>query len=316
MMYSLLLPLFAPQTLEYGPEKASRIVLIAGDEEYRSEEMLPQLAKILSTRHGFRCTVILPQNSKGEIDPENQISAPGIEALDRADLCIFMIRFRQWSDEAMGYFSRYFESGRPMMAIRTSTHPFFFPPSNQSPYQKFNWNSKEWLGGFGKQVVGETWVSHWGNHGVQATLGVPSAKSPILNGVDGLFGTTDVYEANPAKDAQILMRGMVLESLKPDSKPAQGRKKTQAGVEQELNSPMMPIVWTRELKNRVFATTFGSATDFLDERFRRLLVNASYWSLKKRIPNKAKVDFVGRYSPTEFGFGKFKRGKTLADHRE
>lgn len=216
----------------------------------------------------------------------------------------------------MSHFVRYFESGKPFIAIRTTTHPFFFPPSTQSPYQKFNWNSKDWQGGFGKQVFGETWVSHWGNHGIQATKGVPVAKTSLLNGVDGLFGTTDVYEANPPPDAQILMRGTVLESLKPDAQPAEGRKKTQAGVEQELNNPMMPIVWTREGKNRILTTTFGSATDFLDQRFRRLLVNATYWSLKKRIPTKAKVDIVGTYSPTEFGFGKFKRGRTLIEHKD
>ena len=40
-----------------GPGKGKHIVLLAGDEEYRGEEGLPMLGKILSQRHGFKCTV-------------------------------------------------------------------------------------------------------------------------------------------------------------------------------------------------------------------------------------------------------------------
>ena len=212
--------------LEFGPGSGKRIVLIGGDEEYRSEEMLPQLARILATRHGFRCTVVLPQNDKGEIDPENQVSAPGIAALDRADLCILMIRFRHYSDEDMGHLVRFVETGKPIIAIRTSTHAFQYPKDSVSPYRLWSWDSKQWSGGFGKQMLGETWVSHWGVHGVQATRGIPVAKSPLLNGVDGLFGTTDVYEAAPPKDAQVIVSGEVTESLEPGAKAAGGVKRT------------------------------------------------------------------------------------------
>ena len=41
-----------------GPGKGKHIVLISGDQEYRSEETIPQLAKILANRHGFKCTVL------------------------------------------------------------------------------------------------------------------------------------------------------------------------------------------------------------------------------------------------------------------
>ena len=51
-----------PQWLTYaggeGPGKGKHIVLIAADQEYRSEQSMPMLAKILSTRHGFDCTVL------------------------------------------------------------------------------------------------------------------------------------------------------------------------------------------------------------------------------------------------------------------
>jgi hypothetical protein len=55
----LTLLLARPPAAWPGPTH-KRIVLISGDEEYRSEESLPQLAKILSQRHGFECTVRSP----------------------------------------------------------------------------------------------------------------------------------------------------------------------------------------------------------------------------------------------------------------
>ena len=57
-LYFAAVATFAAETyLEFegksGPGKGKHIVFIAGDEEYRSEESLPMLAKILSQRHGF-----------------------------------------------------------------------------------------------------------------------------------------------------------------------------------------------------------------------------------------------------------------------
>src|SRR5437660_617455 len=77
-----------------GPGKGKHVVLVSGDEEYRSEEALPQLAKILSRRHGFKCTVLFAIDPKtGTIDP-NKSNIPGLEALDRADLMVLFTRFR------------------------------------------------------------------------------------------------------------------------------------------------------------------------------------------------------------------------------
>ena len=47
-----------------GPGHGKHIVFMAGDEEYRSEESLPQMAKILAVRHGFKCTVLFSLDEK------------------------------------------------------------------------------------------------------------------------------------------------------------------------------------------------------------------------------------------------------------
>src|ERR1039457_2409699 len=78
---------------QQGPGKGKQIVFLAGDEEYRSEEALPMLAKILAVRHGFKCTVLFPINpADGTIDPLTLTNMPGLAALDSADLCVMGLR--------------------------------------------------------------------------------------------------------------------------------------------------------------------------------------------------------------------------------
>src|SRR5690606_31300740 len=87
-------------TYEGSGPHSKHIVLISGDEEYRSEEALPMLAKILSVHHGFKCTVLFPIDpGTGNIDPEHQTNIPGLEALQTADLMIMLLRFRELPDD-------------------------------------------------------------------------------------------------------------------------------------------------------------------------------------------------------------------------
>src|SRR5947209_14524726 len=106
-----------------GPGKGKHIVLVSGDEEYRSEEALPQLAKILATRHGFKCTVLFAIDSKDEtINPNKNNNIPGLEALDKADLMVIFTRFRNLPDEQMKHIVDYVEAGKPIVGLRTATH--------------------------------------------------------------------------------------------------------------------------------------------------------------------------------------------------
>src|SRR4051812_41277821 len=108
-----------------GPP-AKHVVLISGDEEYRSEEGLPMLAKILARRHGFKCTVLYALDPDGTINPENNQSLSNPQAIDSADAIVMLIRRRQWPDEAMKHFVDAYQRGVPVIALRTSTHAFQF----------------------------------------------------------------------------------------------------------------------------------------------------------------------------------------------
>jgi type 1 glutamine amidotransferase len=290
-----------------GPGKGKNIVFLSGDEEYRSEQGLPQLAKIMAERHGFKCTVLFSINpTTGSIDPETKNNNPGLEALGTADLCVMLLRFREWPDEQMKHFVDYLQSGKPIIALRTSTHAFNYEKNPKSPYAKYSWKSQEWPGGFGKQVLGETWVNHHGDHKKEATRGViePGAeKDPILRGVGEIFGTTDVYGVNLPPDVKVLVRGQVLKGMNPTDGPVEGKK----------NDPMQPVVWTREWKtesgktSKILTTTMGAATDLENEGLRRLLVNGAYTMLGLDVPAKADVALVGEYKPDFYGFGGHKK---------
>lgn len=301
-----------------GPGKGKKVVLISGDEEYRSEEALPQLGKILAQRHGFDCTVLFAIDPKdGTINPTIRNHIPGLEALDDADLAVLFLRFRDLPKEQMERLARYIESGRPILGLRTSTHAFDI--KGDSPFAEYSWQSKSPDGGFGRQVLGETWIRHHGQHGRQSTRGIvaPQGKDhPILRGVgDGdVWGPTDVYGVRlplPG-DSRPLLLGQVLSGMHPTDPPVDGKQ----------NDPMMPIAWVKTYetksgaKARVFATTMGASQDLESEGLRRVLVNACYWAvgLEDQIPERSDVALVGEFKPSPFRFGGHRRGVKPSDH--
>lgn len=289
-----------------GVGVGKHVVLVSGDEEYRSEEMLPALAKILTTRHGFKTTTLFAIDPKdGKVQPNVKDNIPGLEALKTADLLVLFVRMRNLPDDQMKHVVEYVESGKPVVGFRTATHAFEL---SSKTYAKYHWTSKAkgYEQGFGKQVLGETWVNHHGAHKQEGTRGVVAEgqeKCPILKGIEArsIFGTTDVYTVNlPLKDCTPLVMGEVTETLKPDSKAVSGKK----------NNPMMPVAWTKTYtgesgkKARVFASTMGCAEDFNYEGTRRLFVNGCLWALglEEKIPDKTDVDLVGEYKPSQYGF--------------
>ena len=290
-----------------GPGVGRQVVLISGDEEYRSEEALPQLAKILAKRHGFTCTVLFAVGEDGTIAPTRSDNIPGLEALRTADLMIIATRYRDLPDDQMKEIDDYVNSGRPIIGLRTATHAFNIKAGKTYARYSSQSNMAGWEGGFGRQVLGETWISHHGDHGKQSTRGMiaPGEEGhPILRGIKSgdIWGPTDVYGVRlplPG-DSRPLVLGEVVSDMKFDGKPVEGRK----------NDPKLPIAWVKSYTGsagkpaRVFTTTMGAATDLENAGVRRMLVNAAYWAtgLEEQIQGDSIVDFVGDYKPLPFGF--------------
>ena len=315
-----------------GPGKGKHIVLISGDEEYRSEEGLPQLGKILSQRHGFKCTVLFPVDpATGEISPNTATNIPGTDALKTADLLIILTRFRKLPDEQMKPIDDFLKAGKPVIGLRTATHAFNGIKGAYAHYNNgYRGEQKEWTEGFGRLVLGEQWISHHGGHKSESTRGLfaPDAKgNALLSGIkDGeIWGATDVYGVRlplPG-DSKPLVLGQVLKRKGPADKEDRnfGLKPTDdEPVEGKKNDPMMPVVWTKSYQlpegkpGKSFATTMGSSTDLENEGLRRLLVNATYQLVGLKIPAKADVGIVGEYKPSAYGFNGAKKGVKPADH--
>ena len=237
--------------------KGKHIVLVSGDEEYRSEEALPQLARILSKHHGFKTTVLFAIDPKdGTVNPDRTDNIPGLEALKTADLLVLLIRWRDLPDDQMKYIVDYVESGKPIIGIRTATHPFALKTSKT--YQRWNWNSKEWDGGFGRQVLGETWVAHHGKHKVQSTRAriVPGqadkSHSAWNPGRRDLGADRCLHRRKSITEGCVpLLAGEVLEGMQPTDKAVSGPQ----------NDPKLPVAWTKTYKGaRVFTHNDGLLT--------------------------------------------------------
>lgn len=277
-----------------GPGKGKRIVLISGDEEYRSEESMPMLAKILSHRHGFDTTVLFSWSEDGTyIDPNNGAGVVGWENLDNADLIIVGTRMRKVDDQAAKKMTDYLNAGKPVAGFRTATHAFIGG-------EKFGTITfDDW----GLKILGETWVNHHGHHKSQGARGVIEKgreDHPVLKGVKEVFGPSDVYGVTHlTSEDTVLLRGAVTESLDPVSKNVDGPQ----------NDPMMAMAWLHQYTSpdgtttgQSFCTTMGASLDFVNEDLRRLLVNASYQLLGLEVLDKADVDFVDPFYPSFYGF--------------
>ena len=274
-----------PQWVVYdgaaGPGQGKHIVLIAGDDEYRSEEALTQLGRILADHHGFKCTVLFAVDpDTGIINPARRSNIPGLEALGTADLAFLFSRWRTLPDDQMHHIDSYLRAGKPLVAMRTATHAFAPPddilddvmknkkkkPEERPQFTEEQWGTyghygdayfgpkPQWQGGFGSLVVGETWVAHHGHHKHESTLGVLApgvADHPALRGIkDGdIWGPSDVYTVGlplPG-DSRPLVLGQVMkrkgEYVEDD--PFYGMRPDDGPPVDEKNNPMMPVAWIK-----------------------------------------------------------------------
>ncbi len=293
----------------HGPGTGKRIVLIAAEQEYRSEQSMPMMAKILSTHHGFDCIVLFAVNEGGEVDPtmpvypekgkESEFKThhiPGLEQLESADLVIFFTRLLTLPDSEQEHIVRYVDSGKPIIALRTANHGF----RNPLPY-KIDGKQVRW----GEDILGGTFLNHhgrWHADSTRGSLDKEQIQHPILIGVTDIWGDSDVYRTYkegtrlPA-ECTALVWGQPLMGRKPDDLP-----------NEELEP--LPVAWVKPWRTsggksaRVFQCTMGSGTDLESSGLRRLVVNAAYWGIgmESSISATRSVDIVGSYQPMESGF--------------
>ncbi len=284
-----------------GPGLGKHIVFLASDHEYRTEETSPALARILAKRLGFKCTVVFGVDKDGFIEAGSS-NISGLEALKDADLFFIFARFLNPPDDQMAHVESYIERGGPVVGLRTSSHAFKIPKN--SKYAKYDFKSKVkgYEKGFGHQILGNTWVGHYGTNHKQGTRIqiIPAQKEhAILTGVgDNAFTHAGAYVGKPGPDFTVLTKSQPLVSMDPNAKP-------------DTEKPPMPSTWTRHYptkdgkKHRVFHSTQGASEDILDENYRRMIINGVLWAagMEKVIKPDLDISFVGPYQPSTFTFG-------------
>ena len=288
----------------YKPN-AKHIVFIASDHEYRAEEVAPALARILAKHHGFKCTVLFGVNKEGYIVPGIS-NIPGLGVLEKADLVVMIARFLNLPDQQMKFIVDYVDRGGPVVGLRTSSHAFKIPETSTYARYSYRYKGEDFKEGFGHQVLGNTWVGHYGkNHrqGTQIQLIPSQSNNPILQGVgDKAFCYAGTYNGIAGKDFTVLANSQPLVSMNKNSAL-------------DKTKPPVPCTWTRHYKSksgrnaRVFHSTQGASQDILDPNYRRLIINGIYWAigLEDKIKPKSNIDFVGPYRPSNFRM--YQKGK-------
>jgi hypothetical protein len=294
-----------------GPGKGKHIVFLASDHEYRTEETSPALARILAKHHGFKCTVVFGVDADGHIEAGSS-RVSGLAALKNADLFFIFTRFLNLPAEEMDHVVAYLERGGPVVGLRTASHAFKIPAD--SHYAKYDFRSKVegYENGFGHQILGNTWVGHYGRNHQQGTRIqiVPENKEHvILTGVnDNAFTHAGAYVGKPREGFTVLTKSQPLVSMDPKAEP-------------DPSKPPMPSTWTRHYetrdgkKHRVFHSTQGASEDILDNDYRRMIINGVLWAagMESSIKPDLKIDFVGPYKPNTFAFGGHAKGVKPAD---
>jgi type 1 glutamine amidotransferase len=285
-------------TGESGPGTGKHIVFLASDHEYRAEEACPALARILAKRLGFKCTVVFGVDAEGFIEAGSS-RVSGLAALESADLFFIFTRFLHLPEEEMAHLERYLQRGGPVVGLRTASHAFRIPAD--SKFAKYDFRSKVegYAGGFGHQILGNTWVGHYGQNHKQGTrvVTVPEQRGHvILTGVgETAFTHAGGYVGKAAPDFTVLATSQPLVSMDPQA-------------DADATKPPMPCTWIREYtaqdgsRHRVFHSTQGASQDFLDDHYRRLILNGVLWAagMEKHIRADLDFSFVGPYQPSRF----------------
>jgi type 1 glutamine amidotransferase len=291
-----------------SPAVPVHVVFVTGDEEYRSEESMPMLARILMRDYGFRVSVLYALDEKGYIDPNNLTHIPGLEALKTAHLMVLFTRFRALPDSQLRPILEYAESGRPLVGFRTATHAFRY--ENDPAHAHLN---EEWP----MKVFGQRWIVHHGHFADGANpltdvQPIPwKASHPILRGVEPFRAYSWLYHVDGGGhelygDSKPLLMGTALRSTHAEKGALDKYPLTN------------PVAWTKTYTGssgkaaRVFFTTLGHPYDFKEESMRKLALNGILWALglEERIPAEgARAAVVGTYDPNASGFGKkYKQG--------
>ena len=172
---------------------------------------------------------------------------PNVSAVPAADLIIVFTRRMKLPEDEMKVVRSHWEAGKPVIGIRTASHAWGDKGSADNTT-------------FDLKVLGNNYQGHYGDEPVAVTPAPAQARHPVLDGVRP-FTSRKLYKAGP---------------LAPTTIPLQfgdnGKGRHVVSMVNEHKG------------GRVFYTSLGVPEDFQDENFRRMLLNAIYWTTRRSPP--------------------------------
>jgi len=233
-----------------GADPRPHVVFVTAEKEYETHRTLPEFAKACLGE--FRTTFLNATANEGE----GKDSVPGLEILDDADLLVLSARRRALPVVQMDHLERYIRSGKPLVAIRTSTAAF---QAKEAPRGHVIWDR------FDREVLGCNYAGYNSKSrlaGCDVWRLPEAANHPIVKNPspDRWHSPSWIYRVRPMSEGvTVLMMGRWSDA-----------------------DPEEPVAWTHHYEGgRVFYTTLGHPGDFDRAAFRQLLANAIRWALGK-----------------------------------
>lgn len=234
-----------------GEPARPHVAIVIGEDEYHTGETLPAFAEHELTPRGVRCTII-------RANPNSPNDFPAIEAALSADLVLLSVRRRTPTSGQLAVIREHLAAGKPLVAIRTSSHAFSLRGAAGAPDGHDMWLS------FDADVLGGNYQGHHENGPKTRIERAFAAAHPILADASEIptESVASLYKTRPlAQSATALLVGTI-----PDH-------------------PTEPVAWTNTNKGaRVFYTSLGHVEDFKNPAFRALLRNAVFWAIERATP--------------------------------
>jgi type 1 glutamine amidotransferase/nicotinamidase-related amidase len=241
------------QPFKYSDQQKT-VVMLIGDDEYKTEVTLPAFAETELKPLGIEVKII-------HADAKDKNQFPGMaEAVKSADLVLVSVRRRTPPKEQLDALKQHVAAGKPIVGIRTASHAWSLRKGTDvAAIEKLGLSTWD---KFDADVLGGNYMGH---HGAGAktslTFAGEAEKNPLLRGVAlaDFSGNGSLYKVSPlATSATPLLIGSI------------------------PNQSAEPVAWTNvsgEKQARAFYTSLGHEQDFENPAFRKLLQNGVLWSL-------------------------------------
>lgn len=243
----------------FSQDRRPQLTMIVAEDEYKTEETLPEFAAMHLGQH-FRVTIAYGSDSE-----RHQIVS--IDDVAAADALLISVRRRWLPEEELELIRQFARSGKPMIGIRTASHPFSMrsgkPPEGYGEWPEFD-----------AQIWGGNYTNHYGNQ-LKTDLSIveSSVEHPIIQAIGlplSIQPGGSLYRTSPlAAGTSQLILGSVESGKQPE-----------------------PVAWTyiRADGGRSFYTSLGHVEDFAQTQFQTLLAAGIHWACSQPLPSSSGIE--------------------------